>query len=136
MKPKKLFLSTSEVAEAAGVNRETLRFYEEKELVSPVSRTAAGYRQYTQGSVALIAFIKEAQAVGFNLKEIGELLELKKEARDSCDTITNTLRSKVDSIDGQIAALQHKRSVVQSLVNQCCASPSSTQSCGFVPQAH
>jgi len=127
-----IYLSSAAVAKAAGVGRETLRFYEEKGLVKPLNRTAAGYRQYSPAAVALIGFIKETQQAGFSLKEIQELLQLRSTAMNTCSNVSEVLNRKLGSIDDEIANLQRKRAIIHSMVSECCASEGG-RSCGLVP---
>lgn len=114
-------LSTSDVMKRAGVGRETLRFYEEKDLVKPVSRTAAGYRQYAPSSVQLIAFIKDTQQAGFSLQEIQELLKLRATAMNTCNNVNALLDGKRRAIDDAITAWQRKRTVIDAMMADCCA---------------
>ena len=69
-------LKTSELAKKAGVNKETIRFYEKKGLLLKPIRTESGYRQYTSKDVERIIFIKNAKELGFALVEIKELLAI------------------------------------------------------------
>lgn len=69
-------MRSGELAQRAGVNTETLRFYERKKLLRPPSRTAAGYRDYSESDLETIRFIKQCQHLGFTLREIGQLEEL------------------------------------------------------------
>ena len=64
------------LARRAKVNPDSIRFYERQGLLSPETKTDAGYRLYTDDAVRRIAFIKHAQRCGFSLAEIGELLHM------------------------------------------------------------
>lgn len=67
-------LKIGEVARLAGVRVDTVRFYERQGLLPAGQRTRGGYRQFTEASVERIAFIKQAQALGFSLEEVGQIL--------------------------------------------------------------
>src|SRR6185312_11748393 len=67
-------MRVGEVAERAGVNVETLRYYERRGLLPAPDRDPSGHRRYDEDTVRLLRAIKEAQAVGFTLTEIGEYL--------------------------------------------------------------
>lgn len=69
-------MRTSELAGRAGVNSETLRYYERRGLLDEPPRTSGGYRDYPDGAVELLRFIKRAQELGFTLDEVEELLDL------------------------------------------------------------
>jgi DNA-binding transcriptional MerR regulator len=66
----------SELAIKAGVNIQSIRFYERQGLLREPPRTSSGYRNYSQSDVDRIAFIKWCQPLGFTLREVGELIEL------------------------------------------------------------
>jgi MerR family copper efflux transcriptional regulator len=70
-------LTISQLAKQAGVNVETVRYYERRGLLPQPPRRASGYRQYSQDDVAYLQFIRRAQTLGFSLKEIAELLALR-----------------------------------------------------------
>ncbi|HLG94835.1 MAG TPA: MerR family transcriptional regulator [Bryobacteraceae bacterium] len=69
-------MKTGELARAAGVNLQTIRFYERERLLKAPPRTAAGYRCYTERDLERVIFIKVCQQLGFALKEIQSLAEL------------------------------------------------------------
>lgn len=93
------------LARRARVKADSIRFYERQGLISPTSKTASGYRLYTDAAIRRLAFIKQAQRCGFSLADIGELLQI---------DIDHTARGaryrlaaeKKAEIDGTIAALQ------------------------------
>ena len=83
-------LTIGVLAEAAGVNVETIRFYQRKGLMQEPDRPQGGIRRYGEADLARVRFIKSAQRLGFSLDEIGDLLELEDgshctEARDHAD---------------------------------------------------
>lgn len=69
-------LRAGEVADAAGVNRQTLRYYERVGLLSEPDRTLGGHRMYPPQTVTVIRGLKAAQRLGFTLDEVAELLDL------------------------------------------------------------
>ena len=70
------FLTIGELAERAGLNVRTIKFWEEKGLVAPSRRTEGGFRLYRPADVELVAFIKDLQAFNYTLAEIGTILKL------------------------------------------------------------
>ena len=80
-------LTIGQVAAAAGVNIQTIRYYERRGLLATPRRTASGYRQYTGDAVNRIRFIKHAQELGFSLKEIQELLALRVRHAAACNPV-------------------------------------------------
>ncbi len=73
---KREFLTIGELAEKCGINVRTIKFWEEKGLISPFRRTEGGFRLYRHADVALLAFIKDLQAFNYTLSEIGSILRL------------------------------------------------------------
>ncbi len=95
-----------ELAEQAGVNRETLRYYERRGLLKPTRRTASGYRIYNRESAARLLFIKRAQGFGFSLEEIRDLLAMKPENPQSCNRVMNMLDEKIDELAERIREMR------------------------------
>ena len=81
-------LRTGELAIQGGVNLETIRYYERRGLLPKPPRTSAGYRAFDAEAVRRLRFIKQAQALGFSLKEVRELLALRLNPRTSCADVT------------------------------------------------
>lgn len=75
------------VAQRAGVNKETVRYYEKRNLIPIPDRRRSSYRIFTQRHINQIKFIKRAQQLGFTLSEIKELLELRLDKETSCSEI-------------------------------------------------
>ncbi len=70
------FLTIGELAEKSGINVRTIKFWEEKGLISPHRRTEGGFRLYRPSEVGLLSFIKDLQAFNYTLAEIGDILKL------------------------------------------------------------
>lgn len=94
-------LRAGEVAEAAAVNVETLRYYENRGLISPPPRDAAGHRRYPPHTPTLLRLIKGAQQMGFSLEEIRALIEEPPADGD----ISEVIARKLPEIDARIAEL-------------------------------
>ena len=115
MKP----LTIGDVARRAGVGVETVRFYERQGLLAEPQRRTSGYRQYDEEAVAVLRFIRRAKELGFTLKEIKGLLELRLDATASRAEVRRQARAKVADIEAKIADLQRMRDVLQSLIRKC-----------------
>lgn len=98
-----------ELAEQAGVNRETLRYYERRGLLTPARRTASGYRVYDRESAVRLLFIKRAQAFGFSLEQIRDLLAMKPESPRSCGQVMRMLDAKLEELAEHIREMQRFR---------------------------
>jgi redox-sensitive transcriptional activator SoxR len=115
-------MRVGEVAERAGVNVETLRYYERRGLLPTPERTPSGHRRYDDETVRFIIAIKEAQAVGFTLAEIAEYLRGAGRSREPSEALRARMAAKIDQIDGRIAALRRMREELARVVGCACVS--------------
>lgn len=97
------------VAQAVGVNVQTVRYYERLGLLPRPERTAAGYRIYAPETTARLRFIKRAQALGFSLEEIREILRVEYEGRSPCECVQRLLEEKLERVEREMAALRRFR---------------------------
>jgi MerR family mercuric resistance operon transcriptional regulator len=112
-------LRIGQVARAAGVNIETIRYYERCGLLSDPGRRESGYRAYPPEIVERVQFIKRAQQLGFTLREISGLLALRVDDRATCDQVRTQAEAKLAEIDARIADLQRLRNALASLAAAC-----------------
>ncbi len=104
------------VAEEAGVNVETIRYYHRQELLPNPPKPQQGFREYPPESVERIRFIKRAQRLGFTLPEIRELLTLDD---GSCKDVQTLAEGKLAEIDTRIEDLVRMRQSLSELLQQC-----------------
>src|SRR2546421_3547668 len=109
-------MRTSEVAGRAGVNPQTLRYYERRGLLPRPPRSASGYRSYPDDAVRVIRFVKRAQDLGFSLDEVEELLGLARGGPSSCDTALRVARGRLADLAARIADLERMRDSLRQLV--------------------
>ncbi|RMH40478.1 MAG: MerR family transcriptional regulator [Deltaproteobacteria bacterium] len=122
-------LTTGQVARAAGVHVETLRFYERRGLLPKPPRRRSGYRQYPPDAVRIVRFIKRAQRLGFTLDEIAELLALRDDDRRACSEVRGAAEHKIAEIDDKIRALRAMRRALAELVATCADGDASVRRC-------
>ena len=111
-----------EVAERAGVNVETLRYYERRGLLPTPERTPSGHRRYDEETVRFLGAIKQAQAVGFTLAEIADYLRAAGRSTAPSEALRVRMAAKIDQIDGRIAALRRMRDELARVVGCACSS--------------
>jgi len=100
-------LRSSEVAAAAGVNLQTLRYYERRGLLAEPDRSLGGHRQYPAETVTVLKVIKAAQRLGFTLDEVAELLEAGRHQHQRAGTgLQSRARAKLAEVEAKIADLQ------------------------------
>ncbi|MDQ3806271.1 MAG: MerR family transcriptional regulator [Acidobacteriota bacterium] len=102
-------LRIGEVAKASGIAVETLRFYERRGLLGRPRRTGANYRVYDEAVLERLAFIRRAQAVGFTLDEIGEILAESAGGRRPCRHVREAARRKLEELDRRLSELRRYR---------------------------
>jgi Cu(I)-responsive transcriptional regulator len=120
-----------EVAQRAGVNVQTLRYYERRGLLPNPTRRPSGYREYTADMVGLVRFIKRAQELGFSLRDVGELIELRQNPYRSDAAVRAVAVRKVTDIAGRIRRLAAMQKALEQLIAACeCAG--ATRACSII----
>ncbi len=112
-------LTIGQVARAAGVGVETVRFYERKGLVVQPDKPMFGHRKYPAEVAARIRFIRRAKELGFTLKEVAELLELRVDPGKSCAEVRARALAKMADIGRKIETLQRMREALAGLAAAC-----------------
>lgn len=107
------------LAETAGVNVETIRFYQRKGLMPEPEKPYGSIRRYGAAELARVRFIKSAQRLGFSLEEVGELLKLEDGAR--CSEARQLAEQKLVNVRQKLGDLQRIESVLTGLVARCSA---------------
>ena len=113
------YLTIGQLATQAGVNIDTIRYYEKIGLLSPARRKASGYRQYLDDAVLRIRFIRHAKDLGFSLDEISELLSLKIDSAARCGDIKKRAQRKITEIEGKMQMLEKMRVTLVRLTKTC-----------------
>jgi len=112
-------MRSSQVAARAGVNVQTLRYYERRGLLAEPARLGSGYRSYDAAAVRTVRFVKRAQQLGFSLEEIDTLLELATGGPDSCHAVRAMAGEKLVQLEQKIADLSAMRQSLRQLVATC-----------------
>ncbi len=102
-------LRIGEVARRSGVGIEALRFYERRGLLGRPARTESNYRVYDESVLERLDFIRRAQAVGFTLDEISEILAESADGRRPCLHVRELARRKLEELDRRLAELRRHR---------------------------
>lgn len=115
MKP----LTIGKLSETTGLSHDTIRYYEKRELIQPVSRTKSRYRLYESKVIDRLEFIIRAKAVGFTLNEVHQLLLLRDDPTGSCAEVKEHGRQKMLEIDRKIQALNRMKETLMPLLMEC-----------------
>jgi len=120
-------LTIGELAKRARVNLETIRYYERQELLPKPLRLQSGYRAFPSESVRRIRFIKQAQELGFSLKEIKELLALQVDPDSTGADVKKRAKAKIAGIEEKIKTLRAMKKALRQLTASCNGSGSITE---------
>jgi DNA-binding transcriptional MerR regulator len=112
-------LRIGEVAKRASLTVDAIRFYERRRLLPKAERTAGKFRLYTEGAVERLRFIQQMQALGFSLKEIGELLKLRERKVDACESVKKLLEAKIADVRSKLADLRQLESELATDLRKC-----------------
>lgn len=113
-------MTIGQAARKAGVGVETIRFYERKGLIPQPPKTGgAGFRVYPDETVMRIRFIRQAQQLGFSLREIGELLALRADPAADCAAVREQAVAKLREVWRKVGELQRIGTALQSLIAAC-----------------
>jgi len=121
-------MKIGELAKLAGVNIQTIRFYERQRLLREPSRSASGYRSYAQSDLEALRFIRDAQQLGFTLRDIQQLMELHQAFTPSraarmkpadVEQLVTLTKQRLLSIDEKLRMLQAMRSQLATFVRHC-----------------
>jgi len=110
-------LRIGEVALRAGVSIDTVRYYERRRLLPPVTRTEGGFRLFTPDAVERVRFIKQAQELGFSLDEIGGLLTTG--GAGECRRVRDHLKSELTELDERIRLMRTFRKTLARHLAAC-----------------
>jgi Hg(II)-responsive transcriptional regulator len=108
-----------EAADQAGVNVQTLRYYERRGLLPRPPRRPSGYREFPADAVRVVRFIKRAQELGFSLDEVEDLLKLRPGSRLNRKQVRLEAERRARQIDQKISELARMRAALQRLVHAC-----------------
>jgi DNA-binding transcriptional MerR regulator len=102
-------LSIGKMAAMSGLTPDTIRYYERRGLLPPPARTAAGYRQYSEGVVHRLALIRNAQQFGFSLGAITGFLRVREAGGRPCDDVRAAAQRMLEAMETQLAELLSTR---------------------------
>jgi len=112
-------VTIGKLAKNVGIAAGTLRYYEQLGLLPPAQRTAAGYRVYGAGAATRLRFIRRAQALGFSLEEVAELLALSDNPRARARDVKRVTQAKIADIAQRIDALERMKQGLATLEAHC-----------------
>ena len=124
-------MTVGALARRAGVKIDTIRYYERRGLLPKPARSDSGYRTFTSVSVERVRFIRQAQALGFTLMEINQLLALRLSPGKTCTDVRKQSEAKIADIERKIQSLSKMKEALQRLVSSCAADGPASE-CSFL----
>jgi DNA-binding transcriptional MerR regulator len=107
-----------ELARRTGTTAKTLRFYEDEGLLPEPAHTSAGYRNYLPDDLDRVAFIRDAQAAGFALRQIGQILDIRDDGQPPCEHVTSLVHQRLHEVERRIAELEQTRAHLRELASR------------------
>src|SRR5215470_17547203 len=107
------------VAKKMGLTPDAIRFYERNSLLPRASRTQGGFRQYGETDIETLTFIRRAQSLGFKLREIRSLLDLRRGRVRPCAQVRGRLQTKLDDVRTKLADLKQLERELLAALHSC-----------------
>ncbi|PJB52493.1 MAG: hypothetical protein CO099_12355, partial [Bdellovibrio sp. CG_4_9_14_3_um_filter_39_7] len=123
----KELVQIGEIAKLAGVNIQTLRYYERRNILRPSSKKASGFRLYSKDAVKTVKFIKRAQELGFKLDEIKEFINLRAPSVGRCNQVLKRASEKLGDVQEKINQLKSIEKTLKKLISNCRQNKTSQQ---------
>lgn len=112
-------MKIGEFAERAGVNVQTVRYYERRGLLPEPNRTESGYREYDERDLQRLRFILRAKGLGFTLSEVGDLVALRVDPERSAEEVRERALAKIEATTAKIRDLRRIREALERVVTSC-----------------
>jgi DNA-binding transcriptional MerR regulator len=130
-------LKIGDVSKRSGVGIEALRFYEKSGLLDKPSRTLSGYRVYEPEILERLAFIKQAQALGFSLDEIKRIVEDARKGESPCDEVREIVRRRLEELDERMREMKrYRKELAETLEEWDRVGRAPGHVCGLIEGSH
>ena len=113
-------MTIGELARAANVPTSTVRFYERRGLLNPDARTQANYRSYSARTAERLKFIRSAQATGFSLEDVADLLKLTDSDDAPCEEVVTLTKHRLGEVRKRLKELRRVERVLSQSLENCC----------------
>lgn len=108
-----------ELARATGTKAETIRYYEREGILPAADRTDSNYRDYSDGHLASLTFIRRARQLGFSMAQVQELLALSDRADKPCQEVDKLVRDQLEEVERKILDLSSLRDELRLMLRSC-----------------
>jgi MerR family gold-responsive transcriptional activator of gol and ges genes len=114
-----MFMNIGQAARASGVSAKMIRYYEQTSLIPAADRKNSGYRDYSDSDVHMLRFIRRARDLGFSVAEIGQLLNLWRDATRQSAEVKRLAQGHIEALEKKIADMQDMANTLTMLVHAC-----------------
>ena len=112
-------MQIGEVAKRTFLTVDAIRFYEKRKLLPKVVRSKGRFRLYGEGTIERLQFIQQMQGLGFSLREVGELIQLRERKVDACESVKKLLKAKLTDVHSKLHELRHLESELELDLRKC-----------------
>ena len=112
-------MQIGELAKRTALTVDAIRFYERRHLLPKATRSTGGFRLYTADDIERLRFIRQMHALGFSLREIGELIGLRARKTAACESVRKLLKHKVADVRAKLRELQELESSLMADLRKC-----------------
>jgi DNA-binding transcriptional MerR regulator len=112
-------LQIGEVAKLTALSVDAIRFYERSSLLPEVPRTPGRFRLFTHADIARLSFIRKMQNLGFSLREVRQILDLRENRLDACKEVSELVKTKLTEVRSKIRELQKLEAELAAGLRKC-----------------
>ena len=112
-------MQIGEVAKRTSLTADAIRFYEKRKLLPKAVRSAGRFRLYGEGTVERLHFIQQMQGLGFSLREVGELIQLRERKVDACESVRQLLTAKLADVRAKMRELRRLERELEADFRKC-----------------
>jgi len=112
-------MQIGEVAKRTSLTVDAIRFYEKRKLLPKPPRSAGRFRLYGDSTVERLHFIQQMQGLGFSLREVGELIQLRERRVDACESVRELLNTKLTDVRAKLQDLRHLEQELETDLRKC-----------------
>ncbi len=112
-------MQIGEVAKRSSLTVDAIRFYEKRKLLPKAVRSAGRFRLYGEDAIERLRFLHQMQGLGFSLREVGELIQLRERKVDACKSVQALLRAKLTDVRSKLHELAHLESEIELDLRKC-----------------
>ncbi len=112
-------MQIGEIAKRSSLTVDAIRFYEKRKLLPKAVRSAGRFRLYEEGTIERLRFIQQMQGLGFSLREVGELIELRERKVDACESVKELLKAKLIDVRAKLQEVRRLESELEMDLRRC-----------------